>query len=482
MTSAIEHLAPPKDASPLAAPFIAEAVGDLRRPTGDVPLCNELDELPGAGGLWAGIRNVVGWQRLGNEHLLDQVRRYGPVYRADMASIPVVCVADAEMVGSIMRNDERVWSSPLAYKALFGGIDPTSATIDSPVGFDFETHRDVRRFLQPAFSADALVGYVGTASAAYAQALAPWVAQGRVSFRSAVRALFANVASRIFMGIDDPAETTRLDRAMAEIWLAPFALVKHPLLSPTWRRGMRGYRTIRETFRARVDDRRANGTGTDLFTRMCKTGREDLAWLDDDTLVRLFIGIMVAAFDTTSLAATSMAYLLAKHPEWQERLRAEGRSVAPGPLSYDDTKRLEEHDWAWKETLRLYPVAQAVPRRALRDVQLGAYRVPAGTQVQAMIACVLRDPAWWTRPETFDPARFSPARAEDKKHKSAFAPFGAGPHVCIGMQLAGLEVKAFWHALLSKCRIRLAEDYTARHQALPLGAVSGPVNLVLDPL
>jgi cytochrome P450 len=119
---------------------------------------------------------------------------------------------------------------------------------------------------------------------------------------------------------------------------------------------------------------------------------------------------------------------------------------------------------------------------ALRDVDVGGYRIPAATFVLGMIAVVLRDPKWWSNPETFDPERFSPDRAEDRRHKSAFVPFGGGPHVCIGMQLAGLEVKAFWHTLLSRCRIRLATDYVARHEARPLGTVSGSVELVLDPI
>jgi cytochrome P450 len=293
--------------------------------------------------------------------------------------------------------------------------------------------------------------------------------------------VFANVASQIFMGIDDPAQSRMLDLALVDFWGALLALVKQPALSSKWRKGMRGHRILREALRAQVDARRA-GNGTDLFSRMCRTGKEDLEWLDDDTVVRLFLGVMVAAFDTTSLATTSMAYLLAKNPAWQDRLRAEGRKLEPGRLRYDDAKRLEEHDWVWKETLRLFPVAMNFPRRAVREVRLGEHRIPAGTLVFAQLSSIMRDPTWWTRPAVFDPERFSPARAEDKRHKGAFMPFGAGPHVCIGMQLAGLEVKAFWHTLLSKYRIRLARDYPVRHEARPLGAVSGPVDVVLDRL
>ena len=112
-----------------------------------------------------------------------------------------------------------------------------------------------------------------------------------------------------------------LDRALAAFWKAPFALVKNPWLSLAWRKAMRGHRTLRDALEPKVAERRVRG-GTDLFSRLCDASR-GVDWLDDAGLVRLFIGVMAAAFDTTSLALTSMVYLLAKHPEWQERLRAE---------------------------------------------------------------------------------------------------------------------------------------------------------------
>ena len=54
--------------------------------------------------------------------------------------------------------------------------------------------------------------------------------------------------------------------------------------------------------------------------------------------------------------------------------------------------------------------------------------------------------------------------------------------MCIGTQLATMEVKAFFHDLLRRCRFRLTHDYDAHHTASPLGIVSGDVELTLEPL
>jgi cytochrome P450 len=251
-------------------------------------------------------------------------------------------------------------------------------------------------------------------------------------------------------------------------------------LSPTWRRARDGYETLFAWLAAQVPERRKNG-GADLFSRMCQTA-PDVQWIDDRALVSLFMGVLAAAFDTTSCAVTSMAYELARDATWQTRLRDEATRVAPGTATIDDIRKLDEIEWAWRESLRMHPVAADIPRRSVRDLELLGHRIPAGTIVLALLAPAMHDPALWTEPSRFDPERFSPARAEDKKVKGSYLPFGAGAHSCIGAQLSTLEAKAFWHVMLTRCQFGLTRPYEAQHQITPLGMVSGDVELTLSPL
>jgi len=233
--------------------------------------------------------------------------------------------------------------------------------------------------------------------------------------------------------------------------------------------------------RSRVNERRHGPERNDLFTRLCKLPK-DIDWIDDDALVRLFIGIMVAAFDTTSFAVSSMAHLLALHPEWQERLRTECLQTSSDRLGRDDLDKLELTVRVWKETLRIFPVAVDTPRRALKDVELGGHRIPAGTMTLPMVGPLSQHPAWWNEPGKFDPDRFSPDRAEHKKHRAIYLPFGAGAHTCIGAQLAAVEAKVFFHLLLRNRSIHLFDARPLRHQFRPLGQVSGRVPLVFSKL
>jgi cytochrome P450 len=121
-------------------------------------------------------------------------------------------------------------------------------------------------------------------------------------------------------------------------------------------------------------------------------------------------------------------------------------------------------------------------RVALRDTELAGHRTPVRTFISALVAPVLRDPRDWTRPERFDPERFAKGRAEDEQHRGVFMPFGNGAHVCLGMPHASFEAKLFWQMFLARARIRLARDYEARHQIMPLGFGVGSVDPIVEPL
>ena len=90
----------------------------------------------------------------------------------------------------------------------------------------------------------------------------------------------------------------------------------------------------------------------------------------------------------------------------------------------------------------------SIPRRALRDTVIDGYRIPEGAIVASSPYQNHFLDEIWPNPTKFDPERFGPERREDKVHRLAFEPFGAGVHKCIGMHFAGMQVRAIFHQLL----------------------------------
>ena len=459
--------------------FIVDAVGDVARPRANVARRGGVGHIPGnpsfLGFLW-GVRETL---TRGNAYYVDCVARYGPIYIQEDGGGAAVFVADPGAIAAIAKNEQGIWSTALGWRSIYDGVPPTD-TLDFPTTLDFGLHQQARRLLTPAFSASALNSYAAQLSPMFREAIDGFARQGRVRFKRAARALFARAGAKVFMGIDEPSHAGKLEQALVDVWAAFQVVVKNDWLSPKFRHAKRGYRILLENFRAKASERRRSG-GADLFSRLCRE-EQSAEWINDDTVVRLFIGVMTAAFDTTAYGVTNVAYLLATHPEWQEQLRAKGRAVPVGQATRELPKLLPEYEWTFKEGLRRYPVAPALLRRALGDTELIGYAIPAGTQVYALTAPVMWDEKYFSKPLSFDPERFSPGRAEHQRLGPAFMPFGGGAHVCVGSLLSILEATMFWHELLARCRIRLARPYVARHQMSPLGTVSGDVELVFERL
>ncbi|CAL9767428.1 unnamed protein product [Musa acuminata subsp. burmannicoides] len=169
-----------------------------------------------------------------------------------------------------------------------------------------------------------------------------------------------------------------------------------------------------------------------------------------------------AGKQTTSNLLTWTTVLLAMHPEWQERARAEVLRVcgARDLPTREHLAKLKTLGMILNETLRLYPPAVATIRRAKAEVELGGYHIPRGTELLIPIMAVHHDARLWGPDVTqFNPARFADGASRAARHPTAFIPFGLGPRMCIGQNLALLEAKLTVAVLLQRFAFRLSPSY-----------------------
>jgi cytochrome P450 len=105
-----------------------------------------------------------------------------------------------------------------------------------------------------------------------------------------------------------------------------------------------------------------------------------------------------------------------------------------------------------QESLRMYPPAWILGRRALDHDRVGGVDVAPGTSVAISPYTMHRHPGCWDAPDEFRPARFDPARAPRPRRFSYF-PFGAGPRTCIGAQLAMAEATSVVAGIVQRFRL-----------------------------
>ena len=134
-------------------------------------------------------------------------------------------------------------------------------------------------------------------------------------------------------------------------------------------------------------------------------------------------------------------YLLSKSPDARRSLEHEAEEViGSGLADFAAYQRLEYAQAIFKETLRLYPPAWLIARRANEDDEIGGVSVAAESRVILSPYVTHRDPALWKNPEGFDPSRFLPGNEEAlPQEEFSYYPFGGGPRQCMGRNLALME-------------------------------------------
>ncbi|OEL13784.1 Cytochrome P450 714C3 [Dichanthelium oligosanthes] len=182
----------------------------------------------------------------------------------------------------------------------------------------------------------------------------------------------------------------------------------------------------------------------------------------EDFIVDNCKNIYFAGHETTAVTATWCLMLLAAHPDWQVRARAEALEVCRGQTMLDihALRQLKILTTVIQETLRLYPPASLIMREAMTDIRLGGVDVPRGTIIQVAISMLHLDKeVWGPDADEFRPDRFANGAAAACKPAHMYMPFGYGPRLCTGQNLAMAELKVVLALLLTKFSFSMSPGY-----------------------
>jgi len=170
--------------------------------------------------------------------------------------------------------------------------------------------------------------------------------------------------------------------------------------------------------------------------------------------------MLLAGHETTALALSWAWFLLASHPDAQEKLHHEVDQVLAGRLpTAADAALLPFTNNVVKESIRLYPPAWIITRMASEQVEIGGYVVPAGSNIIVSPWVTHRDGRFFPQPEQFRPERWSADR-EQATPKFAYFPFGGGPRICIGNSFALMEAAILLAAVAQRFQIDLVPEQT----------------------
>jgi cytochrome P450 len=284
--------------------------------------------------------------------------------------------------------------------------------------------------------------------------------------------LTLRVIGRILFSTDFVDEAPAVAAAVRTIngaasWNWRTALALTPLVNSPYRQARR---LLDRLMYSLVADRRSSATATDdLLSALVQARYEETgAPLTNDEIRNEAMTMMLAGHDTTAHHLAWTLYLLARHPQVDEKWRRELHTVlGERRPTLADLPRLTYTRMIVDESMRLYPPIWTIPRYAVEDDELSGYRIPAGSVVLLAIYSLHRDPQWWRDPEEFHPERFDRV-AETAPRAGAYAPFGWGQRTCVGAQFATAESQLILARLGQQFTWRLAPN----QQVVPEGFIT----------
>ncbi|KAM7512689.1 hypothetical protein LguiB_011564 [Lonicera macranthoides] len=161
--------------------------------------------------------------------------------------------------------------------------------------------------------------------------------------------------------------------------------------------------------------------------------------------------LVFAAHDTTSFAIAMTFKMMAKHPKSYATLLREhveimkNKKVGEKYLTLEDTKKMKETWKVARESMRLFPPIFGSFRKAITDIHYQGLTIPKGWKVLWTAYGTHYNKEYFHNPMEFDPSRF-----EEPIQRYAFVPFGGGPRLCAGYQLAKLNILLFVHYVVTR--------------------------------
>ena len=304
-------------------------------------------------------------------------------------------MTDPPLVEMVLLRHAELFAKPPLEARLFG-----PALGHGILTAQGEGWRRQRKIASPAFRHSELLAYVPAVAVAVERLVEGWRASPGTSTHAVEQAMadvtFDVITSTVLSGCN--AEEGRIIKAASQEyldgipWEIAYGFVELPewLWHPRKRRMRRAIRLFREAVGRLVARRTAEANpGSDLLGRLIAA--RDAATgmpLSDALLVDNLATFLVAGHETTAKALTWTLYLLARVPEWQDRIRDEAASVAgQRPITAADIERLTVTTQVVKEAMRLYPPVPVLSRLAAADVQLGPHRSAARVATSAADLC-----------------------------------------------------------------------------------------------
>lgn len=346
-----------------------------------------------------------------------------------------------------------------------------------------------RRIIQPVFHRSRMAAMADQIAQVGEQRIAGWAdREGQpIDIAAEMMQLALEVISQTMFSTSMAQHIDRISHALRVSLKYAFDSFHNPLRLPSWvpTQRNREFRSVMQFMDGLIygllaERRRSGATQSDLLDLLLQARDEETGvGLTDQELRDEALTIFAAGHETTANALAWSWYLLATHPEAKAQFHAEVDRVLQGKTpSADDLQQLPYTRAVFDESLRLYPPAPAVQRKAASRTTVGGLSLSEGALVLVGTYNLHRHPAFWRDPERFLPERW--LNSERPTARYAYLPFGAGPRACVGIHFASVEGPLLLALIGRRYDLQLAQE-TVEPELMVTLRPKGGIRMMVQP-
>lgn len=385
------------------------------------------------------VGSVLSLMNDSQEFFYSQYRKLGNVFRVRAFKNEFKVLAGPE-INILLATEADAFTAYDTWAPVvqdFGG-KRTLTMIDGP------EHARMRKLMRQSFSREAVENNIPAVVGVISENLRGLPMNQHIDAAPFVQRLTANVLGLLSNG-RMPAEHFEdivfWWNSLVEVHIAHLKPVK-TLESEAYQRARS---RVKQFAQSVYDERMAmsaeSKAGEDNFIdNLAAASMQDPDFLSHDEALFLLLAAYFAGLDTVANVSSFMLYELLRHADILAAARSEADVLfANGMPTAAGIRKMPVLHAVALETLRLYPIAGVLPRNAARDFKVGNYTIKKGEFFMVANAAPHFSPEFYADPYSFDITRYSEPRNEHKK-RGVFAPFGAGPHTCLGAGMAEIQI------------------------------------------
>jgi cytochrome P450 len=411
-------------------------------------------ETPIGGPGWKAILpTMTGFRGRPIEFLLDLGAKHGPLAKFQLGPIRCYLATGPEAVATVLQGTDVYYKDNLTryiVTPLFGGGLGLS---------DGGDHRRKRKMIAPALYATRIKTYAPIMSQYVQDVIGGWKEGDTFQLEHLMTDLTLRIIARTMFN-SQMVGTEELLHAIQTVVVAVGRKLKEPIPIPYAiptkgnREMLAALKFLEDLIYRVMDEFRNSGEEVDNVLAMLLRARDENGQpLTDKQIRDEMMELMIAGHETCAHLLTWLFYELDRHPEVRAKLEAEIDMVlGDQPATYEDIRRLTYTEMVLKEALRLYPAVWLTSREPIRDVELLGHKIAKGSIIFISPFVSHRLPAQFDNPEAFDPERFA-GRPDRGWSACRYYPFGAGAHICAGVDYAIVESTLILAAIIRKARL-----------------------------